>query len=100
MRSKIYEVYKVSANFVYFVCSASPNAILSQPAADSPFQKGPFGPAGDGRLKSPRREPGAECCLHFPDIGAEVHILEGNGLCGGVGGGDGLLQGGAGGGDA
>ena len=47
LRSKIYEVNKVFANFDYFVCSASPNAILSQPAADSPFQKGPFAPAGD-----------------------------------------------------
>ena len=60
MRSKIYEVYKVSANFVYFVCSASPNTILSQPSADSPFQKGPF-------LRS---------SVHFPPIGTAQEIVD------------------------
>ena len=42
MQGKIYEVYEVSANFVYFVCLASPDAILSQPAADSSFPKEPL----------------------------------------------------------
>ena len=34
---------QVGGSFVYFVCFASQNAILSQPSADSPFQKGPWG---------------------------------------------------------
>ncbi len=40
---------RVGGNFVYFVCFASQNAILSQPAADSSFQKEPF-PCGGRRM--------------------------------------------------
>ncbi len=51
------EASEVSANLVYFVCFASQNAILSQPAADSPFQKGPCPCGGRGLTPIQRLEP-------------------------------------------
>ena len=41
--AKICEANTVLQILVYFVCFAARNAILSQPSADSPFQKGLFG---------------------------------------------------------
>ena len=43
MRSKIYEVYEVSTSLVYFVCSASPNALSVSLAADSSPKGGAWG---------------------------------------------------------
>ena len=41
-------MYEIIPILVYFVCFASQNAILSQPSADSPFQKGPCPCGGTG----------------------------------------------------
>jgi hypothetical protein len=61
-KAKMYEINLSLQNFVYFVCFASQNAILSQPSADSPFQKGPF-------LRLP---------VNFPLIRAAGEVIQGD----------------------
>ena len=56
------EANKVLQTWVYCVCFASQNAILSQPSADSPFQKGPF-------LRLP---------VNFPLIRAAGEVIQGD----------------------
>jgi hypothetical protein len=60
--AKMCEANKVLQTWVYYVCFASQNAILSQPSADSPFQKGPF-------LRLP---------VNFPLIRAAGEVIQGD----------------------
>ncbi len=58
---EMHEINTVFVSFVYFVCFASQNTILSQPSADSPFAKGAFYCVGKTRF----------CVFH---INKQIHL--------------------------